>query len=127
MTWVRVKDRLPEFAEPVLGTDGTSVGIVTFYGMYKVSNDFSSCSCDTLDVTHWMPLPESPRLDYRWVDVDDGFPEIGEPLLAYYRGDVYHCWWDDSASMMGDWFDRKNGFIIENVTHWMPLPEPPKD
>lgn len=61
-----------------------------------------------------------------WIGVEGRKPEYGEPVLVYYAGDgiepprVYISWWVYNL-----------GFLLErvygSVTHWMPLPEPPKE
>ena len=63
-----------------------------------------------------------------WISVKDRLPEK--------RDDVLLCrkWWGEISNpqmgwyneVSGKWFDLSN-FEICNVTHWMPLPEPPKE
>ena len=57
-----------------------------------------------------------------WISVEDELPEDGANVLtADNIGRVYHC------------VRRRNNFKVvfhcddhSRVTHWMPLPEPPK-
>ena len=49
--WIPVSERLPKKNQPVLITDGKTVGLTLFYQSPK---DFAR-------VTHWMPLPEPPE------------------------------------------------------------------
>lgn len=63
-------------------------------------------------------LKEVERLKGGWISVDDRLPELCNYYLVRIdlRPDCKHTdvqYWDDG-------FD-------ENVTHWMPLPEPPGD
>lgn len=57
--WISIKDRLPESDKKVLITDGRNMMVSWYYrwnGMIRW--------VDTLyvrDITHWMPLPESPE------------------------------------------------------------------
>ena len=62
-----------------------------------------------------------------WISVKDRLPEFGEKvLITDVSGDVLvysleqtcsgECWWEDEY---WNWYN--------DVTHWMPLPEPPKD
>lgn len=65
----------------------------------------------------------------RWISVKDRLPEIGKSVLIYYPK------WDGDeiqvAKLEGDemMFDICGEFNIGTgaITHWMPLPEPPKD
>lgn len=60
MNWINVNDSLPQETGKYLVTDGDDVEIMAFFGTYKDSPDWSSYACNTLDVTHWMPLPPLP-------------------------------------------------------------------
>lgn len=61
----------------------------------------------------------------RWIPVTERLPEPFENVLvANKRGkhyDIDKGWWN------GSFFDRcaKGGY--HSVTHWMPLPQPPKE
>jgi hypothetical protein len=61
-----------------------------------------------------------------WISVKDQMPTMGQDILCFSKGRIFHSWWD-SISSMCDWYDIQNTWIIEDVTHWMPLPLPPKD
>ncbi len=59
-----------------------------------------------------------------WISVDERLPEIGMYLIATgrYLEEVPVGWYDGSCWSWG--FDDAE---IDDVTHWMPLPEPPKE
>ena len=57
MEWISIKDKFPALGVRVLATDGMDVEIMIYYGHYKECPEWSSYVCNTLDVTHWMPLP----------------------------------------------------------------------
>lgn len=59
--WISVKDRLPESDGHYLCTDGNEIQIMAYFGEYKGSYDWSSYMSNTIDVTHWMPLPKAPE------------------------------------------------------------------
>ena len=58
-----------------------------------------------------------------WISVKDRLPEVGERVLIYVPatdGDCDH--WIADFQMQGKW--QMFGY---NATHWMPLPESPKE
>ncbi len=76
-----------------------------------------------------------------WISVKDRLPEKQDPVLVYvppcshngeeyigYVGMAYYTY-----SVNGGWWGGTDGSvygaigIIPNPTHWMPLPEPPKE
>ena len=61
-----------------------------------------------------------------WVSVEDAVPCSGKRVLATDGSFVGEAWY---ASFSKSWY-RNNGFewdrICGQVTHWMPLPAPPK-
>ena len=60
----------------------------------------------------------------KWIPVTERLPdEEHEGVVLVYSGDV------EPAIVCGDGFleyDKYEGWEIDKVTHWMPLPEPPK-
>lgn len=56
--WISVKDRLPNIAQPVLAYSGEELGIGFAY-LYSDGKWYGDCG----DVTHWMPLPEPPKME----------------------------------------------------------------
>ncbi len=59
----------------------------------------------------------------KWISVEEKRPEIGEDVLT----------WDGCARSIGHVMDDKEFYdfttcdINVNVSHWMPLPDPPID
>ena len=64
-------------------------------------------------------------LDDQWVSVDDRLPDVEDPVLALCLRDevIVADYYNHN-----EWHDLGNDhFYLEGtVTHWMPLPEPPK-
>ena len=59
-----------------------------------------------------------------WTSVKDVLPENGAEVLAWSSsGFAYVDWWIDGAWKVNELVDGKHEF----VTHWMPLPPPPKE
>ena len=72
-------------------------------------------------------LEQNPTLTppNEWVSVEDRLPASGQNVIATNGSDVGEAWY---ASLSRSWY-RYNGLewnrICREVTHWMPLPEPP--
>ena len=69
----------------------------------------------------------------KWISVKDRLPSDGKAKLVWCpeRHNIY-CACYEEANEEGKWFIfggwRGEGLEkIEPVTHWMPLPDPPKD
>ena len=62
--------------------------------------------------------------DRRWIPVTERVPDYSVPSTFYL------CYWNGYIRVCKYWRTR-NVFELRgkkvNVTHWMPLPEPPKD
>lgn len=56
-----------------------------------------------------------------WISVEDRLPEMYEDVLCYADG---HSFYVDFICSDGKWCDDES--YTNRVTHWMPLPEPPK-
>ena len=67
-----------------------------------------------------------------WISVEDSLPEVPDCYLVFRRnfygmscGQITVCYWDGN-----NWFDNYHACsgqeLYESVSHWMPLPEPPK-
>ena len=58
-----------------------------------------------------------------WISVKDRLPEKrGDYLIYNTDGIVWPYWYNPEDKR---WYDNC-GYLTESVTHWMPLPEPPK-
>jgi hypothetical protein len=58
-----------------------------------------------------------------WVSVGDQLPQPGTPVLVVQRGGAMAV-----ACVEGtEWFHCDLFLRARDVTHWMPLPEPPKE
>ena len=65
----------------------------------------------------------------KWISVEERLPKEGEEVL------VFGYWHEKFQPLMcylsphrkGKWFTTIAGQQVYTVTHWMPLPEPPKE
>ena len=61
-------------------------------------------------------------MEMEWISVKDRLPERMQPVIVCRdNGKVEQGYRD-----VGDWW-KVYGTRTKNVTHWMPLPEPPKE
>ena len=60
-----------------------------------------------------------------WIPASERLPEAGERVLCYCRANIYEVM---KMRTDGDWvYDVHHIYMHSFVTHWMPLPEPPKE
>ena len=56
-----------------------------------------------------------------WICVDEKLPPHNDDVLVYVPTDgSFRAWYDH-----GTWLSHEN-HIVNKVTHWMPMPEPPQ-
>lgn len=73
------------------------------------------------------------RHEMQWISVKDKLPESDHGVLVAVSGRVGNITLIDAIEIGS--FDRDEGWILEmwpdwegpTITHWMPLPEPPKE
>ena len=58
-----------------------------------------------------------------WISVKDGLPDVGCDVLILYENKSYGV--GAYSDTYRDFFSGQ--FPVKGVTHWMPLPEPPKE
>ena len=72
------------------------------------------------------------RMLREWIAVDDWLPELNVHCLVYFSGDERpHCLYRQQFSDRVEWVDdsERTSSLVDYIepTHWMPLPEPPKE
>ncbi|HAX0387913.1 TPA: DUF551 domain-containing protein [Escherichia coli] len=72
----------------------------------------------------------SPVTPDGWIRCSDRMPEDTKMLLAFSQGQIVAAYWNWVMSPI-DYkkyraFTYLSGNILDDVTHWMPLPEPPE-
>lgn len=71
----------------------------------------------------------SPVIPDGWISCSDRMPEDTKMLLAFSQGKIVAAYWNWVVNPI-DYkkyraFTYLSGYILDDVTHWMPLPEPP--
>ena len=64
----------------------------------------------------------------RWIPVTERLPDAGDRVLCYCRANIYEVM---KMRTDGAWVHNDkvydSAYMSGFVTHWMPLPEPPKE
>lgn len=74
-------------------------------------------------------MRKSPVTPDGWISCSDRMPEDTKMLLAFSQGEIVAAYWNWVVNPI-DYkkyraFTYLSGNILDDVTHWMPLPEPP--
>ena len=70
--------------------------------------------------------PESMPPKEEWISVKDRLPKVKDDVLIYdsHHRNIYKAWYIGDIDV---WFSNEYLPQFINITHWMPLPEPPKE
>ncbi|EPC8520377.1 DUF551 domain-containing protein [Escherichia coli] len=73
----------------------------------------------------------SPVITDGWISCSERMPEDTKMLLAFSQGEIVAAYWNWVVNPV-DYkkyraFTYLSGNILDDVTHWMPLPEPPQE
>lgn len=84
---------------------------------------------DTLYVRADLVNGNSPVTPDGWISCSERMPEDTKMLLAFSQGEIVAAYWNWVVNPI-DYkkyraFTYLSGNILDDVTHWMPLPEPP--
>lgn len=76
-----------------------------------------------------IPGGNSPVTPDGWISCSERMPEDTKMLLAFSQGEIVAAYWNWVVNPI-DYkkyraFTYLSGNILDDVTHWMPLPEPP--
>lgn len=82
------------------------------------------------DVREQTAIPQVPVTPDGWISCSERMPEDTKMLLAFSQGEIVAAYWNWVMSPI-DYkkyraFTYLSGNILDDVTHWMPLPEPPE-
>lgn len=72
-----------------------------------------------------------------WIKIEDQLPKDGQKVIYYFdltgisvgfyeRVEYPKEFTGSTEPVYGNQFGGKDGFLTDDVTHWMPWPEPPK-
>lgn len=69
-------------------------------------------------------LATDNNVGHKWISVKDRLPEHGDIVLCHTKHDdlLVFQW----CEMSHRWVDQYEDYRQDYITHWMPLPQPPK-
>ena len=87
----------------------------------------TECPYETIEPDCWIVMNEDvlellKEQQPRWISVTDRFPQDDDYVLVWVNGTYRDMAYRDE----GVWYDEEHNHL-KNITHWMPLPEPPKE
>nr|DAG65479.1 MAG TPA: Protein of unknown function (DUF551) [Caudoviricetes sp.] len=65
-------------------------------------------------------------MEMRWIPVTERLPEAFAPVIVCRDGEAGERRVEQGHKDVGDWW-KVYGTRTKRVTHWMPLPEAPKE
>ncbi|EKK0437799.1 DUF551 domain-containing protein [Escherichia coli] len=109
----------------------------TFTGMYSDKAEVERWvrlhkACDfRADITPLYTAQPAPVTPDAWIRCSERMPEDTKMLLAFSQGEIVAAYWNWVVNPI-DYkkyraFTYLSGNILDDVTHWMPLPEPPQE
>ncbi|WP_434543421.1 dATP/dGTP pyrophosphohydrolase domain-containing protein [Escherichia coli] len=113
-------------AYQVVGVMADALGVFGDAAVQKVLDNLSQQKLVHKDVLPFS-LPVTPDA---WISCSERMPEDNKMLLAFSQGQIVAAYWNWVMSPI-DYkkyraFTYLSGNILDDVTHWMPLPEPPQ-
>ncbi|EQA7147111.1 DUF551 domain-containing protein [Escherichia coli] len=113
-------------AYQVVGVMADALGVFGDAAVQKVLDNLSQQKLVHRDVLPFS-LPVTPE---SWISCSERMPDDTKMLLAFSQGQIVAAYWNWVMSPI-DYkkyraFTYLSGNILDDVTHWMPLPEPPQ-
>lgn len=62
-----------------------------------------------------------------WISIQENLPKTNDSFLVVYRGQILIRMWNPDEVCWDDEDGDDYWKDVNDVSHWMPLPEPPKD
>ena len=74
-------------------------------------------------------IPTADVRENRWISVKERLPKDLQTVLVRQKDGMMYLWMFCAQSPTDEmWVDEyANAFSVYETTHWMPLPEPPKE
>lgn len=95
---------------------------------YSAYNDGYDMALNTiLDYIEGMPTASAYG---QWVSVKDRLPEVQKEVLIYlpeYDSVEIAALFEIPSLNLKEWTQNEDAYMLNEVSHWMPLPEPPDE
>lgn len=101
--------------------------------LVELISEAQDCGCDVTDVVDMIYVENEVLADHllahgvtfqRWIPVSERLPEDCETVLVYAVGYMELGWYDTDN---GEWRSDEYTWDADEVTHWLPLPQTPKE
>ncbi|MFP2137365.1 dATP/dGTP pyrophosphohydrolase domain-containing protein [Escherichia marmotae] len=108
-------------AYQVVGVMADALGVFGDAAVQKVLDNLSQQKLVHRDVLPFS-LPVTPD---SWISCSERMPEGYADVLVTDGEHVDVKWWDESG-YWDSWTELNSDIFADEITHWMPLPEPPE-
>ncbi len=78
------------------------------------------------DVREQTAIPQVPVTPDGWINCSERMPKGYADVLVTDGEHVEVKWWDESG-YWNSWTELNSDIFADEITHWMPLPEPPQE
>ncbi|EJW0627953.1 DUF551 domain-containing protein [Escherichia coli] len=78
------------------------------------------------DVREQTAIPQVPVTPDSWISCSERMPKGYADVLVTDGEHVEVKWWDESG-YWNSWTELNSDILAHEITHWMPLPEPPQE
>ncbi|ELV8318576.1 DUF551 domain-containing protein [Escherichia coli] len=115
---------------------------VTFTQIDREYNTFTGMYSDKAEVERWVRLHKAcnfraditplytaqpaPVIPDSWISCSERMPKGYADVLVTDGEHVEVKWWDESG-YWNSWTELNSDIFADEITHWMPLPEPPQE
>lgn len=97
----------------------------TYASKRSTIEEISLSVCGFIDGAEWA----IEQLQPKWYSLQEKLPNEGGPVLGIMKDtlDIYVCWYKISRKLFIVYGAGADPISDMKVTHWMPLPKPPKE
>ncbi|NUJ48462.1 DUF551 domain-containing protein [Escherichia coli] len=92
----------------------------------KYASQLAAEPIATNDVREQTAIPQVPVTPDGWISCSERMPKGYADVLVTDGEHVEVKWWDESG-YWDSWTELNSDIFADEITHWMPLPEPPQE